>query len=394
MRYPQVQLLAGQDRRLRVGHPWVYSNELQMDQAARSLPAGETVCLLTADGRPLALAQFNPHSLIAARVVTRNKDATIDARFIERRLARALHLRERLYDRPFYRLVHAEADGLPGLIVDRYGDVLVCQLNSAGMARLEDAVLDALSSLLTPRAVVLRNDSPVRELEGLESEVRVARGGLEGRIELEENGVIFMADPLHGQKTGWYFDQQENQAFAARLGRGAQVLDLYSYGAGFSLAAAAAGAEQVLAIDRSELALELAKASAERSGLAEKLQVERKDAFTALEDLAAAKRRFGLVVADPPAFVRSKKELKPGLRGYRKLARAAATLVAEDGFLVIACCSHNVAADAFADEVRRGIRDAARGGRLLRQSGAGPDHPIHSALPESAYLKCLVYALD
>jgi 23S rRNA (cytosine1962-C5)-methyltransferase len=260
MRYPQVQLLAGQDRRLRVGHPWVYSNELQMDQAARSLPAGETVCLLTADGRPLALAQFNPHSLIAARVVTRNKDATIDARFIERRLARALHLRERLYDRPFYRLVHAEADGLPGLIVDRYGDVLVCQLNSAGMARLEDAVLDALSSLLTPRAVVLRNDSPVRELEGLESEVRVARGGLEGRIELEENGVIFMADPLHGQKTGWYFDQQENQAFA--------------------------------------------------------------------------------------------------------------------------------------DEVRRGIRDAARGGRLLRQSGAGPDHPIHSALPESAYLKCLVYALD
>jgi 23S rRNA (cytosine1962-C5)-methyltransferase len=394
MRYPQVQLLAGQDRRLRVGHPWVYSNELQMDQAARSLPAGETVCLLTADGRPLALAQFNPHSLIAARVVTRNKDATIDARFIERRLARALHLRERLYDRPFYRLVHAEADGLPGLIVDRYGDVLVCQLNSAGMARLEDAVLDALSSLLTPRAVVLRNDSPVRELEGLESEVRVARGGLEGRIELEENGVIFMADPLHGQKTGWYFDQQENQAFAARLGRGAQVLDLYSYGAGFSLAAAAAGAEQVLAIDRSELALELAKASAERSGLAEKLQVERKDAFTALEDLAAAKRRFGLVVADPPAFVRSKKELKPGLRGYRKLARAAATLVAEDGFLVIACCSHNVAADAFADEVRRGIRDAARGGRLLRQSGAGPDHPIHPALPESAYLKCLVYALD
>jgi 23S rRNA (cytosine1962-C5)-methyltransferase len=365
-----------------------------MDEAAKALEPGRTVVLVTADGRPLALAQFNPHSLIAARIVTRNKDATIDGRFLERRLARALQLRERLFERPHYRLVHAEADGLPGLVIDRFGDTLVCQLNSAGMAQLETPLLEALERLLAPRVVVLRNDSPVRELEGLKTEVRLAKGSLDGPIQLEENGLVFLADPREGQKTGWYFDQRANRAFAARLAKGQQVLDLYSYGAGFGLTAAAAGAKHVLAIDRSQAALDLAQASAAGAGLGERLAVERQDAFAALEALAADKRRFGLVIADPPAFVRSKKDLKPGLRGYRKLAREAARLVAEDGFLVIACCSHNVSSEAFADEVRRGLRDAARGGRLLRQSGAAPDHPVHLALPESAYLKCLVYAID
>ncbi len=393
MLYPKVQLLPGQDRRLRAGHPWAYSNELRMDAAAKALPPGAPVCLYTADGRRLALAQFNPHSLIAARLLTRNTDATIDATFLERRLARALRLRERLFDRPYYRLVHAEADGLPGLVVDRFADVLVCQLNSAGMAALEDALLGALDRLLAPRVVVLRNDSPVRELEGLPIEVKVAKGALTPPIEIEENGLTFLADPLEGQKTGWYFDQRENRAFMARLCRGERVLDLFSYSAGFGLVAAAAGASAVLAIDRSQLGLDLAQASAARNGQAERLSVQRQDAFAALDELADAKRRFGVVVADPPAFVRSKKELKPGLRGYRKLARAATLLVAEEGFLAIACCAHNVPADAFAEEVGHGLRDAGRSGRLIWQAGAAPDHPNHPALPESAYLKFLVYAL-
>jgi 23S rRNA (cytosine1962-C5)-methyltransferase len=391
--YPKVQLLPDQDRRLRAGHPWAYSNELRMDAAAKALAPGAPVCLVTADGRRLALAQFNPHSLIAARLLTRNTDATIDATFLERRLARALRLRERLFGRPFYRLVHAEADGLPGLVIDRYGEVLVCQLNSAGMAVLEGPLLDALERLLTPAAVVLRNDSPVRELEGLPGEVRIVKGALAPPIELEENGLTFLADPLEGQKTGWYFDQRDNRAFTARLCRGERVLDLYSYSAGFGLVAAAAGATSVLAVDRSQQGLELAEASAARNRLERVLSVERREAFAALDELAAGKERFGVVIADPPAFVRSKKELKPGLRGYRKLARAAATLVKEEGFLALACCSHNVAQDAFADEVRRGLRDAGRSGRLIRQSGAGPDHPSHPFLAESSYLKFLVYAL-
>ncbi|HZA66329.1 MAG TPA: class I SAM-dependent rRNA methyltransferase [Geminicoccaceae bacterium] len=394
MRYPSIQLLPGQDRRLRAGHPWAYSNELRMDAEAKALPPGEPVCLLSAERKPLAIALFNPHSLIAARIVTRNKDATIDAAFVERRLARALHLRERLFDRPCYRLVHAEADGLPGLVIDRFADLLVCQLNSAGIARLEPAILEALDRLLAPRVVVLRNDSPVRELEGLDQEVRIAKGALDGAAELVENGLTYLIDPLEGQKTGWYYDQCDNRAFVARLARDQEVLDLYSYSAGFGLLAAAAGARGVLAIDRSQSGLDLAQASAVHNDLAARLEVVREDAFAALDRLAADKRRFGIVVADPPAFVRNKRELKPGLRGYRKLARACAAVVAEEGVLAIACCSHNVPEDAFADEVRRGLRDAGRPARLIRQAGAAPDHPVHPALPESAYLKCNVYMLD
>jgi 23S rRNA (cytosine1962-C5)-methyltransferase len=393
MAYPKVHLLPGQDRRLRAGHPWAYSNELRMDAEAKALPPGETVCLMTAEGQRLALAQFNPHSLIAARLWGRNTEATIDAGFLERRLARALRLRERLFERPYYRLVHAEADGLPGLVVDRFGELLVCQLNSAGMAALEAPLLAALDGLLAPAAVVLRNDSPVRELEGLALEVRTVKGEPAVPVALEENGLTFLADPLEGQKTGWFYDQRANRAFMAPLCRGQRVLDLYSYSAGFGLLAAAAGATGVTAVDRSQQGLDLAAASAARNELGGALTVRRQDAFAALDELAGAKERFGVVIADPPAFVRSKKELKPGLRGYRKLARAAATLVADEGFLAIACCSHNVAAEAFADEVRRGLRDAGRAGRLIRQAGAGPDHPGHPSLPESAYLKFLVHAL-
>jgi 23S rRNA (cytosine1962-C5)-methyltransferase len=393
MAYPQVHLLSGQDRRLRAGHPWAYSNELRMDAAAKALPPGETVCLVTADGQRLALAQFNPHSLIAARLWTRTTTATIDGPFLERRLARALRLRERLFVTPYYRLVHAEADGLPGLVVDRFGDLLVCQLNSAGMAALEAPLLEALERLLAPVAVLLRNDSPVRELEGLTSEVRSIRGEIAGPVDVVENAFAYLADPREGQKTGWYYDQRANRAFVAPLCRGQRVLDLYGYSAGFGLLAAAAGAAAVRAVDRSQLGLDLALASAQRAGIAERFEALRQDAFAALDELAVAKQRFGVVIADPPAFVRSKKELKPGLRGYRKLARAAATLVAEEGFLAIACCSHNVAVEAFADEVRRGLRDAGRAGRLIHQAGAAADHPVHPSLPESAYLKFLVYAL-
>ena len=393
MRYPAIHLLPGRDRRLRAGHPWIYANEIRMDEAARAIPPGSVVALVQ-EGKALALAHFNTHSLIAARTLTRNQGATIDVAFFERRLTRALRLRERLFEKPFYRLVHAEGDSLPGLVIDRFDDVLVCQLNTAGMAQAEAPLIEALRRLLAPSAVVLRNDSPVRELEGLQSEVRLASGSLDGPIEVFDNDLTFLADPLEGQKTGWYFDQRENRAFTARLAQGQRVLDLYSYSGGFALAAAAGGAREVLAIDRSQAGLDLALASAERNGLADRLEVRRQEAFAALDQLAGEKQRFGLVVCDPPAFVRSKRELKSGLRGYRKLARGAAGLLGEEGVLVIACCSHNVPLEAFAEEAWRGVREAGRGGRLLRQAGAGSDHPAPPALPEATYLKCLTYTIE
>jgi 23S rRNA (cytosine1962-C5)-methyltransferase len=394
MTYPTIRILPGRDRRFRGGSPWLFSNELEIDAAARALLPGSIVRVMTPQAKVMGVAHFNPHSLIAARMLTRNKDAGIDLRFVRRRIARALALRQRLFDRPFYRLVHAEADGLPGLVIDRLGDAVVIQPNTAGWDRLSDLVVAAVDAELKPKAIVVRGDTPVRALEGLDDNVRVAKGDPGARLEIEENGLTYVVDALAGQKTGWYFDQRDNRAFAARLAGGQRVLDLYSYAGGFALAAAGSGATSVLAIDRADAALDLARASAVRQGVAERCEFRRNDVFAAIDELAAAKERFDLVIADPPPFVKAKKDLVPGLKGYAKLARGSAGLVAEAGFLCIACCSHNVPEAQFLEAAFDGIKDAGRGGRLLRQAGAGPDHPVHPALPETAYLKFLAFALD
>jgi 23S rRNA (cytosine1962-C5)-methyltransferase len=394
MAYPKLSLLAGQDRRLRAGHPWIYSNELKMDAAAKAIEPGALVQVTDVGGKAMATAHFNPHSLIAARVLSRNQHAVIDADFLERRLQRAFRLRERLFASPHYRLVHAEADGFPGLVIDRFDRTVVIQANSAGMDRLTPLLLDALNRVLETDRIVLKNDSAAREREGLTLGVEVVKGERDGGVELVENGLTFFADPINGQKTGWYFDQRDNRAFAAKLGQDERVLDLFSYGGGFGVTALKAGAKEALAVDRSEGALELAKMAAARNGVDDRLTCMREEGFSALDRLAKEKQRFGLVVADPPSYVKSKRDLKAGLKGYRKLARASAALVREEGCLMIASCSHNVPVDQFRDAVRKGLADAGRGGRLLCQSGASADHPSHLLLPESAYLKCLLYMLD
>ncbi len=392
--YPVVQCLAGRHKRARTGHPWVYSNEIRMDAAAKSLPAGGLVRLATAGGEALGMAMFNPHTLIAARFLVRDPAARIDIDFFTARLAAALALREFLYPGGYYRLVHAEADGLPGLVVDRFGDTLAVQANTAGMDRLWPEIAAALESVLQPRVIVRRDDSPARALEGLATQVVVAKGALAGPIELVENRARYLADVQSGQKTGWFYDQRENRAAVAHLAANARVLDVYAYGGGFALAAALAGAESVIAVDRSSPALALAERSAGLNGVAERCQFVRAEAFEEMARRAAAGERFGIVIADPPAFVKSKKDLGAGLRGYRKMTRLAATLVAPGGFLFVASCSHNVEPPIFAEEVRRGLADAERGGRILRASGAAPDHPVHPALPESAYLKAQLLQLD
>jgi 23S rRNA (cytosine1962-C5)-methyltransferase len=392
--YPTIKITRGHDRRQKAGAPWLFSNELRLDEASKCLPPGSIVRLMAPTGKIVGVAHFNPHSLIAARLLSRNKDASIDRAFLERRIARALALRQKLYDRPYYRLVHAEGDGLPGLVVDRYGDLLVVQFNTAGMAALEAEVTAALVAVVGASTVLARNDSPGRSMEGLADEVRVLKGTLPELIDVEENGLVFVTSPSAAQKTGWYFDQSMNRAFAARLAKGGSVLDLYANAGGFALTCLAQGATSAFAVDRSRPALDLAVLSAERQGVAERLSTKMAEVFVAIEALGRERSRFDIVIADPPAFVRSRKDLAVGLRGYRKLAREASALVAEAGFFVTACCSHNVSRDAFADEIAAGIRAAGRGARLLHEGGAAPDHPVHPALPETAYLKCLAYALD
>jgi 23S rRNA (cytosine1962-C5)-methyltransferase len=391
---PSVTLLPGGHRRAASGHPWIYSNEVRMDTAARAIPAGTLVTLRRADDSPAGVAMFNPHSLLTARLLDRDAGRPIGRRFLARRLEPALRLRERLFAAPYYRLVHAEADGLPGLVVDRFGSVLAVQCNAAGMARLEPLILDALEALLAPETIVLRNDSPARAMEGLPLEVRVARGSVDGPVQVHENGAVFGADVLEGQKTGWFFDQRENRRFVAALARDARVLDLYCFTGGFAVHAARAGAAAVIAIDSSEAALQLAAEAAAHNGVDETCRFRRGDAFGEMTRLAAASERFDIVIADPPAFARSRKEVPAALRGYRKLARLASSLTAAGGILFLASCSHNVGESEFAESVRRGLADAGRDGRILRIAGADADHPIHRVLPESAYLKAMTLALD
>jgi 23S rRNA (cytosine1962-C5)-methyltransferase len=391
---PRVFLQAGHDRRVAFGHPWAYSNEIRMDAPTKELAAGTLATLHRVDGKPLAVGTYNPHTLIAFRTLAREPAAVIDEGFLEARLARALALRERLYDAPFYRLVHAEADGLPGLVCDRFGQILVLQVNTAGMEALTPALLTALDRLLAPAAVVLRNDSPARQAEGLPPGVSVVRGTIAGPVDVHEAGLTFLADVLTGQKTGWFYDQRDSRLFLAPLATGGAVLDVYCHSGGFALHAAAAGAVRVIGVDSSEPALALARQAASANALEETCSFRRGEAFGELERLGANDERFRLVIADPPAFVKSRKDLGSGLRGYRKLARLAAALVEPSGFLFVASCSHNVEAAALQAELVRGAEAAGRSGRVLREGRAGADHPVHPHLPETAYLKSFLLQLD
>lgn len=393
--YPTLRLQPGEDRRIRAGHPWVFANELKLDDAGRALPAGSIVRLAGADGRLLGVGTFNRHSLIAVRLFTPDPEARLDRDFLAGRLAAARDLRARLGLGVHHRLVHAEGDRLPGFVIDRYGDTAVVQANTAGAEALTPALLDALEAVIAPQAIVLRNDAAVRGLEGLGSEVRLARGTLPEAIAAEEGGLKFPVDPLGGQKTGFFFDLGPARSEIARLAAGgARMLDVYCHTGAFGLRAAAAGAAEVTFVDRSDHAVTLAEAGAQANGVAGRCRFVREDGFAALERLGHEGQRFDVVVTDPPSFVKSKKELKSGARGYRKLVRLAAPLVAPGGFYFVASCSHNVSAELFAEEVRAGLSAAGRNGRVILAGGAGPDHPVHPHLPESAYIKYQVLQLD
>lgn len=381
-------------KRPRHGSPWLFANEVAMNAAAKALPPGELVRVETDNGEPLGTYLFNKHPLICARRLSHDPSARIDEAFFAERLRRAMALRERLIGVPHYRLAHAEADGLPGTVIDRFDDVLVLQVNTAGMERLTPALLAALDSEVRPRAIVLRNDSAARELEGLAPAVTMAKGRLDGPLEVIENGARFLADPREGQKTGWFFDQRDNRAFAARLADGARVLDGYCFTGGFAVQAALGGARAVVALDRSQAALDLAAEAAQRNGVAERCTFRKADVFAELREQARRGESYDLVIMDPPAFVKSKKDYWQGIKAYRKLTRLAAGLVARGGCLVMCSCSHHVDPATFAEQVRRGLAEAGRDGRVLRLAGAGADHPVHPWLPETSYLKAQALALD
>ena len=380
-------------RAIRHGFPWAYDNEIVTDRRTRALDPGTIAVLEDADRQVLGLVAVNPASRIFARMLDRDSSAEIGHDWFRRRLVLALAHRQRLFDAPFYRLVHAEADGLPGVVIDRFGDTAVVQPNAAWAdARLDDLVT-ALVAVTGVGNVVMNGTGRARALEGLPEETGVVTGDLSGPVPVPMNGAIYMADLLGGQKTGLFFDQRPNHAFAQSLARDARILDVFSHVGGFALAGLAAGAGTALAVDSSEPALSLASEGAVEMGLADRLQTRKGDAFAVMEALATEGESFDVVICDPPAFAPNKKALEAGLRAYERVARLAAALVRPGGYLGLCSCSHAADLSRFRSASARGIGRAGRACQLIHTGSAGPDHPQLPQLAESGYLKALFFRL-
>ena len=392
---PIVRLKPKADARaLAAGHPWVFADQLVTDRRTKNLTPGSFAMLQDAGRADLGVVAVTPGSKIIARMMDRDPETRIDRAWLEARIKAALEVRDRLYDAPFYRLVHAEADGLPGVIIDRFGDVAVIQPNAAWSEHLLDDLVAALVAV-TGVATVYKNASGrARVLEGLDEESTFLLGSLDGPVEVPMNGARYIADLTGGQKTGLFFDQRDNHAYAGRLAEGARVLDVFSHVGGFGLAALAAGAQSVLAVDSSAPALDLAAQGAKASGFEGQFDTRKGDAFKVMEALAEEGARFDLVIADPPAFTPTKQSLQNGLRAYSRVGMMAASLVAPGGYLVLCSCSHAADLGKFQTASMRGVGRSGRRAQILRTGYAGADHPMHPSLGESGYLKALFLRLD
>lgn len=392
---PIVRLKPKTDaRKLRHGSPWVFANEVVTDRRTKAIAPGSLAVLEDAERAALGVVAVNPDSKIFCRMLDRDPGAQVDQAWFAARIGRALALRERLYGTPFYRLIHAEADGLPGVVIDRFEDVAVVQPNAAWAEAQLGPMVEALVAVTGVSTVIKNASGRARALEGLDEGQEVLRGvAPQGPLPVEMNGAVYMADLVGGQKTGLFLDQRENHAFAARLARGARVLDVFSHVGGFGLACLAAGAEHALAVDGSDPALALAGEGAAAMGVSDRFETRRGDAFEVLEALAGEGAQFDVVICDPPAFAPSKQALDAGLRAYEKLARMAAPLVAEGGFLGLCSCSHAADLGRFRTASIRGIGRAGRQGQLIHTGQAGPDHPLLPQLAESGYLKALFFRL-
>jgi len=380
-------LKRGEERRLAAGHPWVFSNEI--DTARSPLGAfvpGALATLVTHRDGFIGYAYVNPHALICARILSRESAHPVDRTLIERRLRAALALRTRLSPAPCYRWVFGESDALPGLVLDRYGDVVVGQIATAGMEALKEEVAAAVRAVLDPAALYWKNDTAARDLEQLPQEAQLAFGPLPDELTVTESGLAFRAPLVHGQKTGWFYDQTANRARLARyLAPGARVLDVCSYAGAWAITALRAGAARACCVDSSQAALDFAAANAARNGLA--VETLRADAFEALKTLADQGERYDVVILDPPAFIKRKKDIPQGQAAYRKLNQLALGLLGEEGTLVSCSCSYHLAPEELMSAIQSAARHSGRFVQILEAGGQSPDHPVHPAIPETRYLK-------
>ena len=382
-----LRLKKNEERRLRAGHVWVYSNEV--DTAAtplKAFAAGQQVQLLAHSGKPLGNAYVNSNSLICARLISRDPRHLLDRSLIVHRLNVALALREQLFDAPFYRLVYGEADQLPGLVIDRYDSVCVVQCTTAGMEAVKDEVLAAVEKVIKPTGILWRADSPMRKLEGLES-YREEHGEIPGNCEVIEHGVRFSVSLLEGQKTGWFYDHRMNRERLRNYVAGKRVLDVFSYVGAWGIQAAAAGAADVMCVDASAAAIDRIHANAEANGLGDKVATVQGDAFEVLSQMRTEQERFDVVVLDPPAFIKRKKDMKAGEQAYHRINQLGMQVLSKDGVLISASCSQSLEESRMQKILLQSSRHLDRSLQILERGQQGPDHPVHPAIPETRYLK-------
>jgi 23S rRNA (cytosine1962-C5)-methyltransferase len=388
MSLPSIRLKSNSERRLKAGHLWVYSNEVDVEQTPlTAFAAGDEVRIETHSGKALGVATVSPNNLICARLHSRDAEHRLDKSLLVHRLNIARGLRDRLFDKPFYRAVYGESDLLPGLVVDRFADHLVVQIGTPGMERAREAIIEALVQVFKPAGILFKNDNAARNAEGLPEYVEAVHGEVPERVALEENGVRFEAPVWHGQKTGWFYDHRMNRARLAPYVAGKRVLDLYSYIGGWGVQAAAFGASEVMCVDSSVPALDLVEHNAALNGVAERMVVLEGDVMDALRELKSAGEKFDVVIADPPAFIKKRKDIRNGEAAYRRLNEQAMRLLNREGMLVSASCSMHLAEDSLRDILLAASRHLDRNLVITERGFQGPDHPLHPAIPETGYIK-------
>lgn len=390
MELPTLRLKPREDRRIRQGHPWIYSNEIDVNYSPlKSFEPGQQAVLETAGGKSIGIVYVNPASLITARLISRAIKDRLNKTLLVKRIRSALALRESLYDDPYYRLIYGDSDRLPGLVVDRYNRVLVVQISTIGMEVVKDVLFEALVTVINPTGILVKDNGSHRHLENLPEILEIPYGEVHSTHPVRENNTDFVAPLLQGQKTGWFYDHRSNRSRMAKYCQGKRILDVYAYIGAWGIQALQRGANHLTCIESSDLALECIHENARINGVQDKLEVLQGDAFSRLQELGDNREKFDVVIVDPPAFIKRKKDRRAGEKGYGKLNQLAMRLVAKNGFLITSSCSMHLAKENFIELLNTRARHLDKDMLILEQGGQGPDHPVHPSIPETEYLKTI-----
>jgi 23S rRNA (cytosine1962-C5)-methyltransferase len=383
-----LYLRKGAERRLRGGHLWIYSNEVDTKRTSLGeFTSGDEVIVRDAKGGSLGSAYMEPQSLICARLYAPAVEQNMDQAFFSARFSDALGMRSEIFSQPYYRLVYGDSDFLPGMIVDRFGEYLVVQLNNAGLDRYREAIVAALVEVLSPAGILLRADSRSRREQGLEGGVEVVHGEVPEEVLIEENATRFNIPVYEGQKTGWFYDHRVSRARLKGWVKDKSVLDVYSYIGGWGVQAAVAGASEVCCIDSSSKALDWLQANSELNGVDSTVSLIQGAAVDVMGLVEQQGKRFDVIVLDPPAFIQRRKDIKKGIAAYRKINQLALRLLKPHGLLVSASCSMHLSRADLVSAMQQAATRAECSLQIIEQGGQGPDHPIHPAIPETEYLK-------